>query len=908
MTSASPRRRCALALSFLLAMLITATTAAAQQQPRFQTSVDVTSVVDVAVVDSTGHPITGLGVGDFNVWVDGDRRRVLSAEWVSVVDDARERALNVLVPEGYSSNENMGGGRLVIIAVDQASIPFGGSAAMMSSLTSFIDKLLPTDRVGIVGFGTGATDVGATELVFLSDLARAKQLVTRMAGLKQPGAPTSYNVGIGESLSILRGELGMLDGAVARECVNMAPRSNQYSVCSSAVRDDAGQIAREALDQANSSITGLSNLMTKLKSIEEPKIVVLISQGFVVDDGDNFAEQIGRMAAAARATLYVLHLNENAFDNNSGRRPASAIEDRRIGVVGLEALAKVARGGLFTINGAGAGVFERIQSEISGYYLVGIEPDARDRDGKAHPLKIEVPWNGAVVRSRRMMLNPTTAVDRRTPQERIGAGLTSPLPMASLPVRVATFALQGSDAGRVQVLIHADIGRDFKAPRRLALGYSIVDQHGQEVDTRRIESRLLPVMNGEPSALQFAAGASLVPGEYTLRLAAADGERAGSVEHRFRADLSTAGGVKLSELVVGGPTAIREFLSPTVGYTVSFGSVHGYLEAYGDQADAVTVKYEIVAAQGSAALLTADVPGRLFGDDRIIFTHVMAVRELPPGPYVLRALVSLAGRPLTTLSRGFEVAASARAETAADDPAAAPAEAAADVFLPVDEQIFARPFSPGEATAPAVLKPFRDRLDGAATQAFETAIAALTAKALPKAESSLKSAVQPDIDSTALLAYLGVVYAEAGMDFQAIGAWHSALVGGENLPQLYAWLSQALLRTHRLAEAQDLLEEANEKFPSDPRFTGPLAAVYATFGRGREAILMLEQFLNETVNEVEAARMGVEWIYQIHSIDRVVHSRGEDVDLARAWVARYGAGPRQALVRQWLDVLERDSR
>ena len=110
---------------------------------------------------------------------------------------------------------------------------------------------------------------------------------------------------------------------------------------------------------------------------------------------------------------------------------------------------------------------------------------------------------------------------------------------------------------------------------------------------------------------------------------------------------------------------------------------------------------------------------------------------------------------------------------------------------------------------------------------------------------SLKSAIEPDIDSTPLLAYLGVVYAAAGDDFQAVGAWQTALIGGEEMPQIYAWLTQALLRSHRLGEAQDVLEEANEKWPSDPRFTGALASVYATFGRGREAVLLLEQYLDK---------------------------------------------------------------
>jgi hypothetical protein len=30
--------------------------------------------------------------------------------------------------------------------------------------------------------------------------------------------------------------------------------------------------------------------------------------------------------------------------------------------------------------------------------------------------------------------------------------------------------------------------------------------------------------------------------------------------------------------------------------------------------------------------------------------------------------------------------------------------------------------------------------------------------------------------------------------------------------------------------------------------------------------------------------------------------------VVRAWAARYGNGPRQALVKQWLDVLEREPR
>jgi VWFA-related protein len=891
--------------SFVCAMFAAATAAAQEQSPRFETTVDVTSLVDVTVVDGNGQPITGLGPGDFNVRIDGDVRQVLSAEWVPIVENATARVDDVAVPEGYSSNENIGAGRLIVIAIDQVSIRFGGSTAMMKTLEGFIDKLLPSDRLAVVGFGPGAQP-----LSFIGDLTRAKQVVSRMTGNKQPGGPTTYNVGLGESLSIVRGELGMLDGAIARECANMAPRTYQYSVCSTGVKDDAGQIAREALEIANNSINGLADLFTALRSIDAPKTVLLISEGFVVEDTQTFASQIGTLAAAARASIYVLHLNDTSFDSNTGRRPPSAIEDRRIGVVGLEALAAVAGGSLLTINGAGTPAFDRLQAELSGYYLVGIQPDPRDRDGKAHSIRIDVPWNGAVVRARRQMMNPGALVDRRNPQAAVMAGLSSPMPMSALPLRVVTFALQGAEAGKVQLLIHADVGRNYNTARRVSIGYAILDQNGQEVDARRLDTRLPPVMNGVPSALQFVAGASLVPGDYTLKLAAADGERVGSVEHRFQAKLAESGAVKLSELMTGGPTAIREFLSPTIGYTVSFGSVHGYIEAYGDQAEAVTVKYEIAAGASGPALIAADVPGRLFGDDRMIFTHVMSVQQLPPGRYVLRALVSHATRPLKTLTRPFEIAAPAPIRASADGAsfAAFAADADAGVFLPVDEQAFVRPFRREDALLPEVVKLFRDRLAPSAHAAFDAGMASLTAGDYGKAETSFKSAVGPDIDSTALLVYIGVIYAANDDDMVAVGAWQTALFGGGDVPHLYAWLSQGQLRRHSLPEAQEILEEAHEKWPSDPRFTGPLAAVYATFGKGKEAVLLLEQYLDKSEDDVEAARIGVEWLYQIHAAGRVVHDGAADLALARAWAARYGKGPRQALVQQWLDVLEREPR
>src|SRR5476651_1586324 len=195
--------------------------------------------------------------------------------------------------------------------------------------------------------------------------------------------------------------------------------------------------------------------------------------------------------------------------------------------------------------------------------------------------------------------------------------------------------------------------------------------------------RLLPVMNGIPSPLQFTAGASLAPGDYTMKLAAAEGDRVGSVEHVIHAVLPTARALTLSELMVGGPIEVGELLTPTIGYQVNFGSVHGFVEAYGATVDGMTMEFEIATDSDAPALVNTDVPVHVVSDVRAIFSKVMPTHVLPPGKYVLRAILSSDGASIKTLTRGFEVAAPKVLLTSADGLGNVSVDA--ELFLPIDD-------------------------------------------------------------------------------------------------------------------------------------------------------------------------------------------------------------------------------
>lgn len=874
---------------------VTGTTPRAQQPaPRFRSSVEVASV-DVNVVDDRGRPVRNLVPADFTVRIDGELRRVVSAEWISTVPDAKPSVAAPAI-EGYSSNENMAGGRLIVIAVDQPNIRFGEASAVVSAAGGFIDKLLPADRVAVIGLG-----LGAQPWVFTGDRQRMKQALSNLLGQKVD-ARGSFNIALTEALQIYNGNYGMLGYVLAREC--STTDAVTLLACRSQLQAEVAMISESARRSADETIRDLRDLFTSLKALDAPKTLIFISEGFVTNENVLPVIDLGDMAAEARTSVYVLYLDHKTFDITDARLPMAPIDDRRERMLALEELASSARGAIFAVSGTGAPVFDRIQTELSGYYLLGIESEPGDRDGGAHPIRIDVSRRGSIVRARRRVLSNRTSP--RSMRQAVAMGLGSPLLLSALPLRVATFALQGPEQGKVQLLVHAEVGNDYSVSKLVSVGYAFIDQTGRVVESQGVDGRLQPVMNGVPSALQFVGGASLDPGEYTLKIVAAEGDRVGSVEHPVHAGIVDAGELKLSELMVGGPTDAAPALRPTVGHTVSFGSVHGYVEAYGPEVDDVAVKYEIAADHDSPPLLTADAPGRIVGSDRMIFSRVMPARQLPPGKYVLRAVVSTPSKPVKTLTRSFDVAPPAVLMTSAEGTGT-PSSADAELFLPVDEQAFMRPFIHQDALNPETLDLFRERVEPSVKAAFEEGVASLTAGDYESAEASIKRAIEPDVDSSAAIAYLAVVFAAAGHDLEAAGAWQTALADGAELPEVYDWLSQALLRTRSLPEARAVLEEAASKWPSDLRFTKRLAMVYATFGKGREAVRLLERYLGERQDDPEALRLAVEWYYRVHAAGSVVHNRAEDLKLARAHAGAYAKanGPQGALVRRWLEFLER---
>ena len=210
--------------------------------------------------------------------ISGAPRRVVSAEWVPLATPARPDLPPP--PPGFSSNENSSGGRLILIVVDQPNIRFGGALAIQKAVFGFIDRLQPADRVAAVGIGYGSPSTP-----FTADRGRVKEAIGRMAGQRIAVAGMrEFYVSLSEAMAIRRGEPFALERVIQRECAGLQPGTPTCDICASGVQSEAVSIATDRAAEGDMTLRSLRALLTGLRGIDSPKTLVLVSEGFTLDD------------------------------------------------------------------------------------------------------------------------------------------------------------------------------------------------------------------------------------------------------------------------------------------------------------------------------------------------------------------------------------------------------------------------------------------------------------------------------------------------------------------------------------------------------------------------------------------------------------------------------------------------
>lgn len=888
------------------------------QGPTFRTGVDVVAV-DVTVLDSRGRPVTDLGTAEFSVKIDGRPRRVVSAEYIQVDEQDDRRAADDPADAHITTNIGPPQGRLIVLVVDQGNTRMGQARPLLATAGRFLDRLGPLDRIAFAAIPPPGPAVD-----FTADVTRVRLAMQQVLGSETP-LEGRFNIGTAEAMAIIeRHDRILLAAVVEREC-GMALRADVLEQCSRDIVAEADRIVSERRQRIVQSVAALRDLFRGLAVIDGQKSVILVSEGLEVEGIGADLADVAAMAAMARASLHVLLIDSPHVDVSRARASPTAREDRQLQEEGLEMLAGQARGSLFRIVGTGEGVFEQLFAELAGYYLLGVEQEPVDRDGRRHRIDVEVRRRGVVVRSRRAFVLAERTATTRDAERGLLEALRSPFAVSELPLRVTTYAFRESGEGKVRVVIAAEVGQPGAPPADFTIGFALTDADHRVVVSGSERRRLEPSDAGGDAPLLYVGAASVPPGTYHLRFGAVDAEgRRGSVVRPVRAWDMTSEAVSVGDLVVADvPAAAGERFVPAVEARVVGPYVGSYVEVYAaDPAifDELSVVTEVAADESAAAIVSA--PARLVapGSDpgTRVAQAVIPAGILPPGRYLARARVARRGEPVGLLTRPFLVRPRAGATMGE----------AGGVVLPAS--LFAGPprFEISATLAPDVLEAMLDlvqaerpslkaaladaragRWGPAARAAFEAGeqeaatllrgIELLAKGEIGAAARLFEAAAGPRRQFFPAAFYLGACLAAAGRDRDAAGIWQHAIGTTPRPPVVYPFVADARLREGQPGSAADLLRSAHERWPEDAAVARRLGLALAMSGRMSEARSVLDAYLARHPSDEEALLAAVAAWYD-------AARQGPLSEADRARVERYAAayrGPQGALIAAYLEAI-----
>jgi tetratricopeptide (TPR) repeat protein len=372
------------------------------------------------------------------------------------------------------------------------------------------------------------------------------------------------SLGLAETLRAARGDRSAFQQIVQRECLAQAvPATGAAGAAALASRSqcdqpgfepdcpcavqsrlkaEVGAVANAIRRDADDRARALLRLFDRLRAMVGPKLVVLVSQGILLDGLPIDAPVLAAAAGLADARVHVISVEGSTYDASSRDRPAERLEVRSLGRQGLDQLASVLGARVTHAMGQVGPQLERVMSENAVSWRVAVSAAPDDLDGKPHRLDVKVQRAGAAVFARSHFIRDAPAAPAdATPEMRLRRAIESATPMTELPMRL-THTAQGGEGGAVQLQIAGDVlvAGEGAGTR---VQFVVADASG-----RVVAGGALALEAGEADArgrIPFGASASVTPGRYLVKVAAVSGDgRVGSVDRLvdLTAASSDAGG------------------------------------------------------------------------------------------------------------------------------------------------------------------------------------------------------------------------------------------------------------------------------------------------------------------------------------------------------------------------------
>jgi hypothetical protein len=493
------------------------------------------------------------------------------------------------LPPPYSTNVISEHGRVLYILLDDTSISPGREAQVKDAIRALVAELSPGDRLGLL------TTEGTISVRPGSDFIKVRSAVDGFGG--HAGATEVENDSKCRTKKLI-GALGTMLSVSAGSHPTLIVFSSGVS---------APQTKNVLI--GSGAATGTSDLCPV-----EP---------------DDF-NSLGSQVAAAAADVYLFQL----IDGLALRVPALD--------VGYESLAGITGGTFLRLQGNPQPGITRLLRETAAYYAATFTPEPAERNGQ--PLRVELKSANDKVklRGQAALVLPKEAAAKSAPTPKDMLRVAGEY--HDLPLRATSYASRivvGDAELKVVALFESVDGVPLTAA-----SVGLFDEKGvlRKQWTAQKDDLAKPMVRADLQA---------VPGTYRVRVAAVDGSgRAGTTDGELKAETIRADPLKLSALVIGtqqqgvnGFQPRLEFKSETVAI--------GLLEVYDvPKGGAVTVDLDVASSSDGQPLATAETRiGKGSGEDAVMAIGGFGIESLPPGDYLMRAIVKLDGKAVGRVMR-----------------------------------------------------------------------------------------------------------------------------------------------------------------------------------------------------------------------------------------------------------------
>ncbi len=633
-------------------VLVTATALSARQAAQTPTFRSATTLVrvDVSVLDAAGKPVAGLTPDDFEITLDGRVQRVQTVDYQTT---PTKRAVSATDERQATNAIRLPDPRLVVMLVDDLSMPATGNRDLLHSASRFVSNLPQADFVGLATT-SGETSVNPTR-DHQAVAVGLRHAAGRLTDLRSQ--PPDVVVGVAESLEIAAGNQSVFAGVVGRECLagRVASQRDLQGQCADDIERKARGIATAAQRTTDMQMTTFKAVINAMRPVPGEKALVILSEGLVMTvRGQRPAVDITdleRDAALAGVQLSILYPTPDGISMAGKTESEAAVrrDDGRALQVGLEDIAGATGGTFHRVIGQPDRFFGFIATAMSSVYHLGVEAPAGSTPGREFKLSARVKRTGLTVRANRLAIQDVTAAPVPVDAQ-LEAVVAKGELKYGVPIAVGTVIRPGKTSEEVSLGVNIEVPANVIGPLKLV--FATIDDRGRS----RTGKHTLPAPTaGGNHRLSFSI--PVPAGSYRLRVgvAAADGQ-VGGLDLPVDAELNRVGPLRTSDILTAwtGAEGRPQFLSlgnvPAVATNLLIGLE--LMPSQGAAPSGVQVTWAIVTETGQT-VAQRTVATAALAENRLNAQTQVSVSALPAGNYELRATVLVANQPAGFTSMRF---------------------------------------------------------------------------------------------------------------------------------------------------------------------------------------------------------------------------------------------------------------